>query len=621
MPVSSPNDEYERFIEICLQQELLSHEDADTLRETVTNRGGWIGQTALQKGILSPTDLDIAESLQYPTRVVPSYEILSLIGRGGMGVVYRARQLDLERTVALKTILANQISNPVSTARFEREAKSLARLQHPNIVQALNFGRHEGRYHFAMEYVEGRTCEQAIRDEGPLPLATVWSIVRQVASGLLHAFNHDLIHRDIKPANLILLSPPEGSFMPKGSEMVKITDFGLAIFVDPHTQDMKLTSSDKLVGSPAYMSPEQFGGEAVDFKTDMYALGATAWHLIFGAPPFQGRSIAHLSLEKSKPLAIELAELPIVIPGEQLSLLMEMISPNPDHRPASYETLIDRVDRFSDYQSRIRQGAIVSTSSHEDVTQSIGISAVAQTDAVPIASPTPNTSAWVSRRSVGAIAGILVLICLLGGIWMLRKTVRGPRLYTQIVTSTPLYDGETLSGWAIGGSMIGAWKTMEAPDASTAIVSTSRRSAITRELPVVDHPRISLFVWPDVHSGTVDIDFAVDAADRLDVRGCLRFSESGVTLGTKNSDFDELKQVPLLSAPLYQNDRYMVVDIERQVDDWYVFLEEQPVGTISFDRIGDTGSLRLVIDGSSVKEFQPPLAYFSDARIENLATP
>jgi len=621
MPVPSPVDEYEHFIKICLTQELLSHGDAELLRQTLTSEGGWIGETALRKGLLSATDLDIAQSLQYPTRVVPSYEILSLIGRGGMGVVYRARQIDLERTVALKTILASQISNTVTAARFEREAKSLARLQHPNIVQALNFGRHEGRYHFAMEYIEGRTCEQAIREEGRLPLEMVWSIVRQVASGLLHALHHDLIHRDIKPANLILLSPPEGSFMPKGAEMVKITDFGLAIISDPHTQDMKLTTSDKLVGSPAYMSPEQFGGESVDFKTDMYALGATAWHLIFGATPFRGRSIAQLSVEKTKPLAFAPSDLPVGIPHEQLSLLVEMIAPNPHHRPDSYEALIDRVDRFSNFHSMSRQAAKESNATLPEVTQTIELPTDIQTDVIDRASPSSKTLRKLSRGSIGAIAVVLVLVLLLGGFWMLGKTVRGPRLYTRIVASTPLYDGETLSGWAIGGSMIGAWKTVEAPDHSQAIASTSRRSAITRDLPSVDHPRISLFVWPDVHAGIVDIDFAVDASDRTDVRGCLRFSESGVTLGSKTSDFGELKSVSLLSEPLYQNDRYMVVDIERQVDDWYVFLEEKPVGTISFQRIGNSGSLRLVIDGTNAKDYEPPLAYFSDVRIETLATP
>ena len=170
------------------------------------------------------------QSLQHPTKVVPGYKILELIGRGGMGVVYRAEQLDLERTVALKTILISNVNDPTVAARFESEAKALARLQHPNIVQALNFGKHEGRYYFAMEYVPGRTCEQAVRERGFMPAEEVWPIVRQVASGLLHALRQNLIHRDIKPANLILLPPPEGSH--SETEIVKIADFGLAMFAD-----------------------------------------------------------------------------------------------------------------------------------------------------------------------------------------------------------------------------------------------------------------------------------------------------------------------------------------------------------------------------------------------------
>ncbi len=226
-----------RFIETCIELELLDETDAESLRATIGEGSGFVAQTALQRGLLTPTDVDIVQSLQHATKVVPGYKILELIGRGGMGVVYRAEQLDLERTVALKTILVSNVNDPTVAARFEREAKALARLQHPSIVQALNFGKHEGRYYFAMEYVPGRNCEQAIRQRGYLPAQEVWSIVRQVASGLLHALRQNLIHRDIKPANLILLPPPEGS--QSGTEIVKITDFGLAMFADQSSDQLK----------------------------------------------------------------------------------------------------------------------------------------------------------------------------------------------------------------------------------------------------------------------------------------------------------------------------------------------------------------------------------------------
>jgi serine/threonine protein kinase len=331
-----------QFIETCLALNLFHDTDADSLSAAIGDESGTIAQTALQRGLLTPADVDIVLSLQNPTTVAPGYKILELVGRGGMGAVYRAEQLDLERTVALKTILISNVNDPTVAARFEREAKALARLQHPNIVQALNFGKHEGRYYFAMEYVPGRTCEQAVSDGGFMPAEQVWSIVRQTASGLLHALRQNLIHRDIKPANLILLPPPEGS--PSESEIVKIADFGLAMFADQDPEHLKLTTGDKVMGSPAYMSLEQFTGRQLDLRSDMYSLGATAWHLLFGAPPFQGANIAALFRQKSQPLVVDQSALPVVLPADQMQLLMGLLDPDPNQRPQDYKQLIAAID-------------------------------------------------------------------------------------------------------------------------------------------------------------------------------------------------------------------------------------------------------------------------------------
>ncbi len=169
-----------------------------------------------------------------------------------------------------------------------------------------------------------------------------WSVVRQVASGLMHALGQNLIHRDIKPANIILLPPPEGAV--SQTEIVKIADFGLAMFADQSSEQLKLTTGDKIMGSPAYMSLEQFGGRQVDFRSDMYSLGATAWHLLFGKPPFQGRSVAALFQQKSNPLVIDPSALPVVLPDDQMRLLMGLLDPDPNRRPQNYEQLIEAID-------------------------------------------------------------------------------------------------------------------------------------------------------------------------------------------------------------------------------------------------------------------------------------
>ena len=553
-------DATKRFLETCLRLELLDETAAESLSDDIENEDGFVAQAAVQRGLLSAADIDIVQALQHPNDIVPGYKILDLIGRGGMGVVYRAMQLDLEKIVALKTILIGNVNDPTVAARFEREAKSLAQLHHPSIVQAFNFGKHEGRYYFAMEYVPGRTCEQAVNERGMLPAGEVWSIARQVASGLMHASRQNLIHRDIKPANLILLPPPEGSA--SGTEMVKIADFGLAMFMERGSDDLKLTTENKIMGSPAYMSPEQFGGRGVDFRTDMYSLGATVWHLLFGKAPFQGTSVAALYQEKSERLVIDPNELPVSLPTNQLSLLLGLLDPDPGQRPSSYEQLIDAIDALgvcdatgpmgASQEPRLPSSPPISISDQPTQVKSLPTDLPQQTDAPratmdpPLPTETlrlseerirPRRSRWWLASSV--LAALVVAVAIIS----FRQPSRGSRTYTRVAATTPLFDGVTLSGWDVGGSMVGAWNTVEAPDASTAIACMAKRGALTRRFPASGNVRVSLFVWLQDNSGPVDIDFAFDPADSSDLRGSLRMSGTATQLGTKTADFTELDVV------------------------------------------------------------------------------
>jgi serine/threonine protein kinase len=657
-PDQQINDDV-RFIETCIELQLLSDTDAQSLHSAAGQACGPVANEAVKRGLLTPTDVDIVQSLQYPRDIVPGYEILDLIGRGGMGVVYRARQLDLDRIVALKTILISNVSNPTVAARFEREAKALARLAHPNIVQAWNFGKHQGRYYFAMEFVSGRTCEQYVNDHGTMPAAQVWFLVRQVASGLMHALSQNLIHRDIKPANLILMAAPEGSPWPRGTEIAKITDFGLAMFTDTSPETMRLTTGDKIMGSPTYMSPEQFTSDGVDFRTDMYALGATAWHLLFGTPPYRGGNIAALFHEKMKPLAVDRETLPTVLSDDPWQLLLGLLDPDPDRRPPSYESLIDAIDRLdvddaaSTLPPMIQSSAAAAAGISEQPTaesplppgqpqirspramgEASGVTAQ-RPAAAPWSSPgteldatqdiTQPAAAGTSRRSrqLSAASILVVVIAVIGALLFAASRflapARGPRAYTRVVDTQPLFDGETLSGWDVGGAMVGAWKTMQAPDSSTAIGCTSRQGAMTRRIPEIDYPRINLFVWLLAGGGSVDIDFGFDSTDSTDVRGCLRISGGGNAVGIKTSDFSELDIVadsPVLPS---LHNRYHVVRLERQPQDWFVYLEEQLVGTLPIERIGDGDAIRIVVHRSESEANADPCAFFADVRVDALA--
>ncbi|QDV86271.1 serine/threonine-protein kinase [Planctomycetes bacterium TBK1r] len=638
-------DQERKFIETCLELQLLQETDAKSLSENLGESGRDISQTALQRGLLTPADVDIVHTLQHPMDVAPGYQVLNLVGRGAMGAVYRALQTDLERIVALKIILISNVAQPNAAARFEREAKALARLQHPNIVQALNFGKHDGRYYFAMEFVPGRTCEALVRESGLMPPQAAWSIVRQVASGLYHAVGQNLIHRDIKPANLILLPPPEGSATK--TEIVKIADFGLAMFADQSAEQLKLTTGDKVMGSPAYMSPEQFGGREVDFRSDMYALGATAWHLLFGKPPHQGRSIAALYQQKSERLMPHPDDPAVKLPEDQMTLLLDLLDPDPDSRPSSYGQLIDAIDALgvnaaptpttipAAEPAGLSAGIVSEASRREFISQHPTLDRAppepeAESNTIsPVNVPDETVTQTVERiessprrrlphaRPLAAIA-ILVLAAVAFG-WLPSFRYRpGVRMPTQVIGNTPLFDGVTLSGWDVGGSMVGAWQTVQAPDASTSIACISRKGALTRRYSTTAIPRVSLFVWLQKDSGAVDIDFAFDPADPSAKRGCVRLQGDQTQLGSKTSDFGDVDVSFRSDALPSVFDRFHVIDIERQSTDWFVFLEEKFLGSLPIKDIGDGDAIRLVVHDNQAGDNAAPQVFFADVQLDEL---
>jgi serine/threonine-protein kinase len=208
---------------------------------------------------------------------VPGFEVLGELGRGGMGVVYRARQTALKRLVALKMILSGIHAGPQELARFRSEAEAVASLQHPNIVQIYEVDQHEGLPYFALEFVDGGSLAQRL-DGRPQPARYAAELVETLARAVHHAHQQGIVHRDLKPANILLLV--DGT--------PKIADFGLAKHLDLGSSDGP-TRSGVVMGTPSYMAPEQAGdkAKAVGPHTDVYALGAILYELLTGRPPFK----------------------------------------------------------------------------------------------------------------------------------------------------------------------------------------------------------------------------------------------------------------------------------------------------------------------------------------------
>jgi WD40 repeat protein/cytochrome c-type biogenesis protein CcmH/NrfG len=270
-----------------------------------------------------------------PVVDLPGYEILGEIGRGGMGVVYKARQIALERVVAVKMILAGAHASPNAVARFQNEALTIARLQHPNIVQVHEVGSHAGHSYLVLEYVEGGTL--AARTAGVLqPPREAARLVETLARAVAFAHDSGVVHRDLKPANVLLTS----------GGVPRITDFGLAAEIQP--QQNHLTATGTVIGTPGYMSPEQAGGQGahVGPSTDVWALGAILYALLTGRPPFQASTPVETILQTLGDDPAPPSRLTRKVPRDLDTVCLKCLRKEPAQRYASAGELADDLRRF-----------------------------------------------------------------------------------------------------------------------------------------------------------------------------------------------------------------------------------------------------------------------------------
>jgi len=243
-----------------------------------------------------------------PPDLIPGYVLEEWLGEGTMGAVYRANQVSLQRTVAVKVLTPHLAKNERYLKRFQREARAVAKLNHPNVVSGIDVGESQGCRYFVMEYVEGPTLLQLLEEHGRLDAMTATRIIHQIAKALDHAHRTGLVHRDVKPANIIVTA--------KG-HVAKLCDLGLAKEVSEGGAD---TGEGRAMGTPFYISPEQARGEAdIDIRSDIYSLGATYYHAVCGRPPFTGPTPAvimakHLT-EDIVPVRTVVPQVPLGVAG------------------------------------------------------------------------------------------------------------------------------------------------------------------------------------------------------------------------------------------------------------------------------------------------------------------
>ena len=299
---------------------------------------------------LSPASLPLADTLK-PTPEQPSqrfehYELVTgedgkpvELGRGAMGVTYKAFDVDLHCPVTLKVISERYLGDESARLRFLREARAAASVRHPNVASVFHLGRTGQNYFYAMEFVEGETLENLIKRSGRLEVKLALEIATQVAAGLAAVHEQHLVHRDIKPTN-IMVRLEEG-----GAVTAKIIDLGLAKTVDESASKPQFHRLGPLPGHPEFASPEQFAGVQVDIRSDLYSLGVTLWEMVTGQTPFRGPSAEVMYQHQHAPLPLgQLKD----VPQPVVVLLEKLLEKDPTQRFQTPSELLKAIPTMTD---------------------------------------------------------------------------------------------------------------------------------------------------------------------------------------------------------------------------------------------------------------------------------
>ncbi|GHS93908.1 hypothetical protein FACS1894139_17550 [Planctomycetales bacterium] len=349
--MSDYNDNNYDFLTVAVAHKLLTREQVDGVRRTMQTQIA-MGQTPHKpeeilrhEDILTETQIwaigkareRLLRDYENHAHKIGNYEIIETVGEGGLGIVYKAKQISIGRLVALKVLHEKWMSDAEFRNRFLVEARLVGRLSHPNLIQVIDVGRHQNQLYYSMEFVDGETVEKMIFRRGRLELSEAIAIIAQTAGALQYLAEKKIVHRDVKPSNIIVTK--------KG--VAKLGDFG---FVKSSLESVIWTvgavTPGEVLGTPDYISPEAANGEKnLDFRSDIYSLGATFYHMVSGQTPFNGTCSAVLASHIAEPPP-PLNEVNAQAPRELTRMLNKMMSKDPQDRYQSYDELFAALEKL-----------------------------------------------------------------------------------------------------------------------------------------------------------------------------------------------------------------------------------------------------------------------------------
>jgi len=328
------------FVELIQRSGLVEEADLkQALIDSKEKHGGQLPEDAetlatelIEKDLLTRWHTDKLLDRKYKGFFLGKYKLLSLLGTGGMSSVYLAEHIVMQRKRAIKVLPKSRVDDSSYLARFQREAKAAASLDHRNIVRVFDIDNFNGTHFMVMEFVQGRDLQEMVKAEGPLEFRTIADYMIQAAEGLAHAHQRGLIHRDIKPANLLL--DREG--------VVKILDMGLALFSEDEAASLTIAHNENVLGTADYLSPEQaINSHNVDTRADLYSLGCTMYYLLTGHPPFPDGTLAQRIAKHQSAMPTRIRQERPECPEELADICWKMLQKKQDQRYQSAREVAD----------------------------------------------------------------------------------------------------------------------------------------------------------------------------------------------------------------------------------------------------------------------------------------